>query len=159
MGIMRGGINSSFRINPFRMWFGNNKMVRLLNYSIEHFHRRLRNPQHVYLNEVIFEEAFLEEFVLSTDNVAGVQSEGIRQPLQAGTIFKRLAHLLKCSQIWLPSLFPPGRSAESPRMHNSSRAARFASDISAVRRHETSGISVMASVMSVRRSSFATWNT
>lgn len=107
MGIMRGGINSSFRINPFRMWFGNNKMVRLLNYSIEHFHRRLRNPQHVYLNEVIFEEAFLEEFVLSTDNVAGVQSEGIRQPLQAGTIFKRLAHLLKCSQIWLPSLFPP----------------------------------------------------
>lgn len=101
MGIMRGGINSSFRINPFRMWFGNNKMVRLLNYSIEHFHRRLRNPQHVYLNEVIFEEAFLEEFVLSTDNVAGVQSEGIRQPLQAGTIFKRLAHLLKCSQIWL----------------------------------------------------------
>ena len=54
----------------------------------------------------------------------------------------------------------PGRSTESAKLQSSRRATRFSSVVRASRRYVMRGtLSVIPSVSSVRRSSFAAWNT
>ena len=54
----------------------------------------------------------------------------------------------------------PGRSTESAKVQSSRRATRFSSVVRASRRYVMRGtLSVIPSVSSVRRSSFAAWNT